>query len=178
MFLRQTPVAKLSEPAKLTINVFSTQLGRDRPLNVADTYSPRGYMMTAGPSRQFVAFMLVGGIAALVNLVARILFSYVVIYEIAIVLAFVAAMTCAFVLNRRYVFVNASDNASDNASRQYTRLAIVNLLALVQVWLISVGLVRLAIGFIWQAETMAHAIGVVSPVITSYFAHKYYSFRE
>jgi putative flippase GtrA len=57
----------------------------------------------------------------------------------------------------------------------------VNLLALVQVWLISVGLVRLvfpAIGFIWQAETMAHAIGVVSPVITSYFAHKYYSFRE
>ncbi|MFT5440711.1 MAG: putative flippase GtrA [Alphaproteobacteria bacterium] len=134
-------------------------------------------MMTAGPSRQFVAFMLVGGIAALVNLVARILFSYVVIYEIAIVLAFVVAMTCAFVLNRRYVFVNASDNAS----RQYTRFAIVNLLALVQVWLISVGLVRLvfpAIGFIWQAETMAHAIGVVSPVITSYFAHKYYSFRE
>ncbi len=131
--------------------------------------------MAAGPSRQFVAFIVVGGLAALVNLVARILFNQAVSYEVAVVLAFVVAMSCAFLLNRRYVFADAQGDTR----RQYTRFAIVNLLALVQVWLISVGLLRLlfpAIGFSWQAETIAHAIGVASPVLTSYFAHKYYSF--
>jgi putative flippase GtrA len=127
-------------------------------------------------SRQFVAFLIVGAAAALVNLLSRIFFSLFMIYEIAVVPAFVAGLTCAFILNRRYVFVDAAGDTRG----QYVRFAIVNLLALVQVWLISVGLLRLvfpAIGFEWQAETVAHGIGVVSPILTSYFAHKYYSFR-
>jgi putative flippase GtrA len=133
-------------------------------------------MMAGGSTRQFTTFLVVGGLAALINLVARVLFSQLVIYEIAIVLAYVIAMTCAFLLNRRYVF----DGAGGDPRRQYNRFVIVNLLALVQVWLVSVGTLRLLfplIGFTWQTETIAHAIGVMSPALTSYFGHKYYSFK-
>ena len=34
------------------------------------------------------------------------------------------------------------------------------------------------LGFIWNTETVAHPIGVVSSVVPSYFAHKHFSFRK
>jgi putative flippase GtrA len=65
-------------------------------------------------------------------------------------------------------------------SGEYARFALVNAVAFAQVWLVSVGLARLvfpAIDFTWQAETVAHVIGVVSPIVTSYIGHKHFSFR-
>jgi putative flippase GtrA len=62
---------------------------------------------------------------------------------------------------------------------EYTRFALVNLAAVAQVWIVSVGLARLAfpaIGFTWHAETVAHVIGVAIPVFTSYLGHKHFSF--
>ena len=62
---------------------------------------------------------------------------------------------------------------------EYTRFALVNLAAVAQVWVVSVGLARLvfpAIGFTWHAEIVAHVIGVVVPVFTSYLGHKHFSF--
>jgi hypothetical protein len=60
------------------------------------------------------------------------------------------------------------------------RFAFVNIVALLQVWLISVGLARLFfpwIGFVFHAELVAHTIGVASPAITSFLAHEHFSFR-
>ncbi len=65
------------------------------------------------------------------------------------------------------------------ASRQTLRFALVNLVALAQVWVVGVGLARIVfpkIGFVWHAELVAHIIAVLSPVLTSYFAHKHFSF--
>jgi putative flippase GtrA len=78
---------------------------------------------------------------------------------------------------RSFVF----EPASGTARRQYVRFAGVNLVGFTQVWLISVGLVRLvfpAVGFAWNAETVAHLIGIASLVPTSFFAHKYFSFKR
>ncbi len=64
---------------------------------------------------------------------------------------------------------------------QFIRFAMVNAIAFTQVWLVSVGLARWlfpAIGFDWQAETVAHVIGVASPAVTSCFLHQHFSFRE
>ena len=61
-----------------------------------------------------------------------------------------------------------------------TRFVLINLLALVQVWLISVGLANWIfpmVGLVWQAELIAHIVGVLSPVVTSYFGHRYFTFR-
>lgn len=121
--------------------------------------------------------MIAGGIAAVANIGSRILFSLVMPYELAIVFGYAVGVTVAFALNRRYVFRAAAGSARG----QYGRFVLVNLVAFVQVWLVSVGLARFlfpAIGFAWHGETVAHVIGVLSPVATSYLLHKHFSFAE
>lgn len=124
-----------------------------------------------------VRFVLIGGLSAVINVGARIAFNLVVSYELAIVLAFPIALTVAFALNRRYVF----EAGFGNRLKQYLRFTIVNLIALLQVWLVSIGLARWLFPMIalsWHGETIAHAIGVLSPVVTSYTAHKYFTFSN
>lgn len=124
---------------------------------------------------RFVLFLAAGGTAAMVNVLSRIGFGVLVPYEAAIVLAYGCGMTVAFVLNRAFVFTPSGRAVQD----EYLRFALVNLVALVQVWIVSVGLARLvfpAIGFVWHGETVAHVIGVAVPAVTSYFGHKHFSF--
>jgi putative flippase GtrA len=126
-------------------------------------------------TRQFAFFVVVGAIAAAVNIVARYFLNYAMPYEAAIIIAYMCGLTTAFVLNLRYVFTTGSRAYS----AKYAKFTLVNIVALGQVWLVSVGLANYAfpaIGFTWFAHDIAHVIGVGSPVITSYFAHKYFSF--
>ncbi|MEP9378944.1 GtrA family protein [Aquabacter sp. CN5-332] len=127
-------------------------------------------------SRQFVLFVAIGGFAAGVNLVTRILLNFFMDFELAVVVAYPVGMTVAFLLNRRYVF----DAEGGHAGGQYARFFLVNLVALAQIWVVSVGLALWlfpAIGFTWNADTVAHGIGLASPIVTSYLAHKHFSFR-
>lgn len=125
--------------------------------------------------REFLSFVAIGGFAAGVNFLSRFPIDYFTSFELAVVLAYAIAMTTAFLLNRAFVF-----KAADGPwLRQYWRFFLVNMLALAQVFAITVGLARLvfpAIGFTWHAEAVAHAIGLASPILTSYWAHKLYSF--
>jgi putative flippase GtrA len=126
--------------------------------------------------KNFLNFVAVGIAAGMLNVVARLLFSTFVAYEVAIVLAFAVALSFAFLLNRLLVF----PDSRGAPAVQFARFAAVNLLALMQVWLISVGLARYLfpwIGFDWHAETVAHVIGVASPVLTSFPAYMYFVFR-
>jgi len=125
-------------------------------------------------SSEFARFVLVGGLAALVNLAVRWAAQLVMPFEAAIVVGYAAGMAVAFVLNRRFVFA-----ASGSRRRQLWRFVLVNVLGLAQVWLVSVALARAVLpwlGWRWHADTVAHAIGVASPVVTSYLAHKHFSF--
>ena len=127
--------------------------------------------------KQFVLFTMVGGIAALVNILARIGFNLVIPFEVAVILAFPVALTVAFVLNRHFVF---KARAGDLHS-QYVRFLVVNLIALAQVFFVSVLLARVVFpwaAFTWNAETIAHVIGVLSPIVTSYVFHKSYTFQS
>jgi putative flippase GtrA len=124
---------------------------------------------------QFVRFLVVGGIAALVNILSRIALNYIMSYQVAIVIAYVGGMTTAYVLNKLFVFSPSGRAMHD----EYIRFAIINLLAVTQVWIVSVGLAFYVfpfIGFEWHTETLAHIIGVMVPTITSYLGHRYFSF--
>ena len=124
---------------------------------------------------RFVLFVLAGGTAALVNILSRIAFNWIMPYEVAIIVAYLCGMTTAYLLNRYFVFAASGRGVAS----EYTRFALVNLAAVAQVWIVSVGLARLAfpaIGFTWHAETVAHVIGVAIPVFTSYLGHKHFSF--
>jgi putative flippase GtrA len=129
------------------------------------------------PTREFIVFLLVGGFAAGVNVLSRIAFNLVVSYEVAIVLAYLCGMTTAYVLNKVYVF----ETSGRSVASEYVRFGLVNVVALAQVWIVSVALARYAfpaMGFTWHAETVAHAIGVAIPVVTSYLGHKHFSFAR
>ena len=133
--------------------------------------------MSAQPLPRFVRFLVVGAAAAAINVAMRALFSLYVPFELAVVLAFPVALTFAFVANRQWVFVVGPSRWTT----AYARFAVVNIAALLQVWLVSVLLVRLvfpALDMSWHAELIGHTLGVLSPVVTSYFAHKHYSFKS
>jgi putative flippase GtrA len=133
--------------------------------------------VNAHERQRFVLFVIAGGAAALVNILSRIAFNLAMPYEVAIIVAYLCGMTAAYLLNKHFVF-----EASGRSVRsEYTRFALVNLLAVAQVWVVSVGLARLvfpAIGFTWHGETLAHLIGVIVPVFTSYLGHRHFSFAK
>ena len=130
----------------------------------------------AGAERhRFARFLVVGGIAALVNILSRMALSLVMSYEAAIVVAYLCGMTMAYVLNRLFVFAPSGRAVHD----EYLRFAIVNIFSLALVWTVSVGLALYlfpAIGFTWHAETIAHVVGVSTTAVSSYFGHRYFSF--
>ncbi|WP_454848284.1 GtrA family protein [Rhizobium binxianense] len=125
----------------------------------------------------FLRFVVSGGIAAAVNVLARIGLSQITSYSVAIVIAYLAGMTTAYLLMKFFVF----EDSGKSVANEYIRFGLVNVVALLQVWLVSMVLVRQvfpAIGFNWHDETIAHIIGVASPVATSYLAHKYFTFSS
>ena len=124
---------------------------------------------------RFLLFALVGGVAALVNILTRIAFNLAMPFEAAIIIAYLCGMTTAYVLNKLFVFTPSGRTVRD----EYMRFTLVNLVAVVQVWIVSVALADLIfpmIGLSWHAETIAHIIGVIAPIFTSYLGHKNFSF--
>ena len=123
-----------------------------------------------------VKFLLVGGFAACVNFFSRIVLSVWIPYVPSIVLAYLLGMVTAFVMNRFFVF----RNAKNALHQQILWFAAVNLAAVVQTIAVSLLLAKIVfphVGFAWHPETIAHAFGVLIPVLTSYVGHKHLSFK-
>ncbi len=132
--------------------------------------------MVTNSHKQFLAFVVTGGFAALVNVVARIGLSQFMSFSLAIIIAYLIAMTVAYILSRYFVFAASGRSVVE----EFTKFAIVNGVAIVQVWLVTMALHHYllpAIGWGWYPELTAHFVGVASPVVTSYLGHKYFSFR-
>lgn len=124
---------------------------------------------------RFMKFIITGGFAALVNVGVRILLSLVMSYEMAVVVAYLIAMVTAYILSRLFVF----EKSGRSVGEELTKFTLVNVVALVQVWLVTMALnyyVLPWMGWTFYRETVAHLCGVASPVFTSYFGHKYFSF--
>lgn len=125
---------------------------------------------------QFVRFLVAGGMAATANYGSRFLFSQWVGYGAAIVLAYLVGMTVAFVLMRQHVFLASSGALAP----QVFKFAAVNVLAVLQTLLISLLLahwVLPAMGVVTLTEAIAHLVGVLVPVVSSYFCHRLLTFR-
>ena len=125
---------------------------------------------------QFIRFLLAGGIAAAANFGSRFVFSQWLPYGVAIVLAYLVGMTVAFVLMRRHVFTDSQSALGP----QIVKFAGVNLLAVLQTLLISLVLARWllpTLGVLEHGEAIAHLVGVVVPVFTSYFGHRLLTFK-
>jgi len=129
------------------------------------------------PRREFLLFLITGGVAALVNVLSRVGFSQLLRFELAVLLAYGVGMLTAYVLARKFVFLQSRTSVR----RSFAAFALVNLFAVLQTWLVSVGLrnwLLPLLGIVVLRDLIAHGIGVAVPVLSSYFGHKHISFRQ
>jgi putative flippase GtrA len=127
--------------------------------------------------RQFLRFVLTCGAAALVNVISRIGFSQLMAFEVAVLAAYAVGMVTAYILARRFVFLSSQQSVG----RSFAAFALVNLVAVLQTWLVSVGLrpwLLSMVGAVGLADLIAHSVGVIVPVFTSFLGHKHISFRD
>jgi putative flippase GtrA len=127
-------------------------------------------------SPQFFAFLLTGGFAAAVNFGSRIVYNHWVSFPMAVALAYLTGMLTAYVLARRFVFMDSKQTVGSSA----TRFALVNVVAIAQTWLISMALAYYLLpwwGVRAHVAEISHAVGVIVPVFTSYLGHKRWSFK-
>jgi putative flippase GtrA len=132
--------------------------------------------MTAMPGKQFIRFLLAGGVAAAANYGSRFAFSAVLPYGAAIACAYAVGMVVAFALMRQYVFFAGGERLAP----QVARFVAVNALALLQTLVVSLLLAHWLRPFAseQQAEGLAHLAGVVVPVFTSFLGHRHATFRR
>ncbi|MCW9024897.1 MAG: GtrA family protein [Gammaproteobacteria bacterium] len=126
---------------------------------------------------EFIRFIMVGGFAAIVNFVSRILYSEWTSFRIAVVVAYLTGMVTAYLLSKLLVFAPSGKPAS----QEFLYFSLVNLAAVIQVWFISVGLAEYLfpyVGLMFYPEEVAHFIGLSVPVITSYLGHKHFTFAQ
>ena len=128
-------------------------------------------------SRQFLLFLITGGLAALVNVISRVGLSQLLRFELAVLLAYGVGMLTAYVLARKFVFLQSRTSVR----RSFAAFALVNLFAVLQTLLVSVGLrnwLLPLLGIVVLRDLIAHSVGVLVPVVSSYFGHKHISFRQ
>ena len=133
-------------------------------------------MIGSFASRQFVAFLITGSFAALVNFLSRVLYNQWVSFSSAVILAYVTGMVTAYILAKAFVFTASQQSMRHSA----VWFVLVNLVAVMQTWLISMALAHYllpAMGVKHFVLELAHAVGIAVPVFTSFLGHKYWSFR-
>lgn len=133
-------------------------------------------MISLFRSKQFLLFIVTGGIAAIANFGSRFVFNLFTSFELSVILAYLVGMITAFILAKLFVF----KESCHSTSRSFIWFTLVNLIAIAQTYLISIGLYYYgfpSLGYEWYPAATAHAIGVVFPVFTSFIGHKYLSFK-
>src|SRR6202020_2061643 len=87
-------------------------------------------------SREFLVFLLTGGFAAAVNWSSRIVYNIWMPYSAAIIVAYITGMITAFILAKLFVFTRSTQSTA----RSVFFFTLVNLVAVLQTWAVSVGL--------------------------------------
>lgn len=127
-------------------------------------------------SRQFLIFLLTGGTAAAVNFSSRIIYNIWLSFSLSVIIAYITGMITAFILAKTFVF----KESQQSLKRSGILFILVNLVAILQTWLISMGLAYYLLpgmGITDFTKEIAHAAGVIVPVFTSYLGHKHLSFK-
>lgn len=127
-------------------------------------------------SKQFISFLITGGIAATVNFLSRIFYNQYCSFSTSVIFAYLTGMVTAFILAKMFVFKSSTQTIRNSAFI----FALVNVLAAAQTWVISMTLnfyILPVLGFENHIAEIASAVGIAFPVFTSYLGHKRWSFK-
>jgi len=125
--------------------------------------------------KQFVAFILVGTMAAVFTIFVRAGLNVILPFELSVALSHVFGLSLAFVLNRFLVFRSYAGPLLG----AYIRFFLVNIASLVIATTFSSLFYRFffpAIHVYHYADYLAHFMGLGASAVPSYFGHRYFSF--
>lgn len=134
-------------------------------------------VVKAFASKQFLHFLIAGGIAAFVNFVVGHALSGLLPLYGDIVIGYLAGMMTAFVVFEKKVF-------GENGRSRATSLKIfilVNIIGLFQTWIIFALLKDYLfprVVYHFYPEEAARAIAIIAPTFTSFLGHKFFTFKQ
>lgn len=123
-----------------------------------------------------MSFLITGGLAAGVNFGSRVIYNQWFDFSTSIILAYLTGMATAFMLARLFVFTDSQQPIHHSA----LFFVLVNIVAAAQTWVVSIVLANYVLPWMGVerfTHEIAHAVGVVVPVFSSYLGHKRWSFR-
>lgn len=127
--------------------------------------------------KQFLIFLITGGIAALVNFLSRIFFNQWLSFSNSVILAYLCGMFTAYMLAKLFVFTDSEQRLGHSI----LYFCLVNAVAVLQTWLLSMVFAYYILPFLGVTNfvhEIAHIVGIIFPVFTSYYGHKRFSFKE
>lgn len=125
---------------------------------------------------RFVRFLACGGFAAAVNWASRFAWNLIMPFSLAVLAAYVTGMVVAFILFREFVF----ERSGSDPSEQVRNFVIVNIVGMAATWALANFLVYWALpaaGVTSHVEAIGHGIAIFAPVVTSWFGHRFLTFR-
>jgi putative flippase GtrA len=127
-------------------------------------------------TRQFLLFLAVGGTAAGLHWLARLLLSFWLPFSWAVVLAYAVGMLVAFLLNRMYVF----PQSARPLELQCRDFVLINVAMFPMVWAAAVLINHLLkqLGVERHSEELAHAVAISLPVVATFLLYKFLAFKE
>ena len=125
--------------------------------------------------REFLIFLCIGGFAAAVNFIARLIYNQWIDFSAAVILGYLTGMVVAFVLMRTFVF----PQSSQPVRKSIIFFVMVNSVGILQTFAVSMGLYYLLplLGVNRWVSEIAHGIGIAVPAFSSYMGHKRFSFK-
>jgi putative flippase GtrA len=130
----------------------------------------------ASEAHRALRYLLFGAMAAGLNWGSRFAWSLILPFPVAVVAAYATGSVFAFLTFRHFVF----DGSGARVGEQVRAFVIVNLLGVAQTWLLAMAMVDWAlpaIGWRLQPEAVGHAVAIAAPTVTSWFGHRYFTFR-
>lgn len=151
-----------------------TTLPGKRAAPVAAT--PRTPLLRLFLTRQFVGFVAVGGLAALLHWLARIGLSRWLPFHWAVPLAYGVGMAVAFTLNSLFVF----PNSAKPRRAQARDFVLVNLAFFPVVWVVALALeaALTALGWTQHTQAIAHGVAVLVPTLATFLIYKFFAFKD
>ena len=126
--------------------------------------------------RQFFLFIITGGTSAIINIFSRIILSNFFSFEIAILISYGIGMLIAFILAKRFVFLNSNKSIK----KSFPAFALVNLISVLQTFFVSIFIkscLLILFNNLSIIELISHTCGLGILVFTSFYGHKYITFK-